>query len=53
MSYSEVHRLPIRYRHWYLDRLAQHFKMKNKAHKEAMNGMGSADKPINLNNLNI
>ena len=29
MSYSEVHRLPIRYRHWYLDRLAKHFETKN------------------------
>tara|TARA_Y100001937_G_C7116400_1_gene330347 strand:+ start:358 stop:546 length:189 start_codon:yes stop_codon:yes gene_type:complete len=29
MSYSEVHRLPIRYRHWFLRRLLRHFERKN------------------------
>ena len=35
MSYSEVHRLPIRYRRWYLDRLKRHFEEKNKAYEKS------------------
>jgi len=29
MSHSEVSNLPIRYRHWYLSRLAKHLQQKN------------------------
>tara|TARA_X000001388_G_C2156103_1_gene94352 strand:+ start:244 stop:459 length:216 start_codon:yes stop_codon:yes gene_type:complete len=29
MSYSEVRSLPIKYRRWFLDRLAQEFRRKN------------------------
>lgn len=39
MSHSEVRRLPVRYRHWYLDRLAKHFKDQ----KEAMSKRSSPD----------
>ena len=31
MTYSEVKRLPVRYRRWYLERLAKHFKDVNEA----------------------
>jgi len=37
MSYSEVHRLPIRYRNWFLRRLVKHFDQKNKAYEDARN----------------
>lgn len=33
MSYSEVHRMPIRYRRWFLDRLVRHFEERNEARK--------------------
>ncbi len=36
MSYSEVRNLPIKYRRWFLDRLIQHFEMKNKAIKKSV-----------------
>lgn len=29
MSYTEVRRLPTRYRRWYLDRLVRYFKDRN------------------------
>ena len=35
MSYSEVHRLPIRYRRWFLSRLAKHFSDQNERWEEA------------------
>jgi hypothetical protein len=31
MSYSEVKRLPVRYRKWFLERLAKHFKQINES----------------------
>jgi len=31
MSYSELQRLPTRYRSWYVNRLSNHFKDKNEA----------------------
>ena len=37
MTYSEVHRLPIRYRTWFLRRLAKHFEDKNQAYEDAKN----------------
>ena len=47
MSYSEVHRLPIRYRNWFLRRLAQHFEAKNKAFNEATSKDVNRDKTKN------
>lgn len=38
MSYSEVHKLPIRYRTWFLRRLVKHFDDKNKAFEDVRNG---------------
>ena len=38
MSYSEVHRLPLRYRNWFLNRLAKHFQAKNEAYENAKTG---------------
>lgn len=35
MSYSEVKRLPVRYRRWYLERLAKHFKEKNEIYEKS------------------
>jgi hypothetical protein len=29
MSYTELQRLPVRYRSWYVNRLSKHFKDKN------------------------
>ena len=34
MSHSEVRSLPIRYRRWYLDRLARHFKEQNERYNK-------------------
>ena len=49
MSYSEVHRLPIRYRTWFLRRLVQHFDEKNKAYDEAKsNANNKNSSPDNL-----
>jgi hypothetical protein len=45
MSYSEVKSLPIRYRHWYLKRLAKHFKEKNDIYKSKDN-FENTDVPI-------
>jgi len=50
MSYSEVKRLPIRYRHWFLDRVARHFKEKNEAIEKRYNKDASHSND-NLNNL--
>lgn len=48
MNYSEVYRLPIRYRHWYLSRLAKHIDRKNKVLEEHR-----SNTPVNnLDNLN-
>jgi hypothetical protein len=47
MSYSEVHRLPIRYRRWYLRRLAKHFDDKNKAYEESKNKNSSPSRQEN------
>ena len=44
MSYSEVHRLPIRYRSWFLRRLVKHFDAKNKAYKDALNKNNTTEK---------
>ena len=41
MSYSEVHRLPIRYRRWYLDRLKRHFEEKNKTYEKSKEPISS------------
>lgn len=29
MSYTELQKLPVRYRHWYIRRLSKHFDKKN------------------------
>jgi hypothetical protein len=39
MSYSEVYRLPVTYRRWYLDRLLRHFDERNKP-------KGESNKPV-------
>lgn len=40
MSYTELQRLPVRYRHWYIKRLSKHFEKKN----DIMNGAKSKEK---------
>ena len=50
MSYSEVKRLPVRYRHWYLKRLVQHFEEKNKIREEIKNS-NNQNKNSQLNSL--
>jgi hypothetical protein len=48
MSHSEVKRLPIRYRKWYLERLAKHFKSINeKRGKESIND----PQPLSVDNF--
>jgi len=37
MSYSEVYKLPVAYRRWFVDRLVQDFKQR----KEALEGKAS------------
>ena len=41
MSYPQVHRMPVRYRRWFLERLVRHFEEKNKAIKK------SSSEPLN------
>ncbi len=36
MSYTELQRLPVRYRHWYVKRLSKHFEKKNEAAKSSV-----------------
>ena len=38
MSYSEVRKLPTRYRRWFLDRLVRHFKERNKSVEKSRKG---------------
>ena len=54
MSHSEVRSLPISYRRWYLDRLAKHFRDKNKKHEKVdqqspdkLNAFAEFEKQIN------
>ena len=47
MTYSEVHRLPIRYRSWFLRRLVKHFDDKNKAYEDARNKKSSPSQSNN------
>lgn len=54
MSHSEVRSLPIRYRRWYLDRLAKHFRDKSARHEKAsdqpsnkLNAFAEFEKQIN------
>ena len=51
MNYSEVYSLPIRYRHWYLDRLAKHFETKNKIMEDAQSSASSSSVSENISNL--
>ena len=51
MTYSEVHRLPIRYRNWFLRRLVKHFDEKNKAYEDAKNGNNKNSSSGNLEKL--
>ena len=43
MTYTEIYKLPVKYREWYLNRLVEHFKKKN----ETRTGSSSTPKPIN------
>jgi len=45
MQYSEVKRLPVRYRQWFVKRLVEHFKKMN-AKKQP------DDQPIDFNKFN-
>jgi len=51
MSYSEVHKLPITYRRWFLARLVKHFQQKNKAYETGKN-QTDTDSDNKLNKLN-
>jgi ABC-type uncharacterized transport system fused permease/ATPase subunit len=51
MSYSEVHRLPIRYRSWFLRRLVKHFNDKNKAYEDAKLGNSSKNKDTSQSDI--
>ena len=46
MSYSEVRSLPVRYRHWYMDRLLKHFREKN----ERVNNKNNTHDSENMKN---
>jgi len=37
MSYTELQKLPVRYRHWYVQRLSKHFEQK----KDISNNRGN------------
>jgi len=47
MSYSEVKSLPIRYRHWYLNRLTRHFEDRQELYESTKN-KNSKSKSENL-----
>ena len=48
MSYSEVHRMPVRYRRWFLQRLVRHFEDKNETRKKATEPLKQQDDSENL-----
>lgn len=52
MSYSDVKQLPIRYRHWYLNRLVRHFEEKNNlfSKKNTNNDIENIDDKIDIIN---
>ena len=52
MSHSEVRNLPIRYRHWYLNRLVRHFEEKNKQFNDASSRSSTTRDTDSINNLN-
>jgi len=37
MSYTELQRLPVRYRHWYVKRLSKHFEQKKDTANKSSN----------------
>jgi len=37
MSYTELQKLPVRYRHWYVKRLSKHFEQKKEASNKNSN----------------
>jgi hypothetical protein len=51
MSYSEVRKLPTRYRRWFLDRLVRHFKEKNEATEKAKNNASNSLGDENNSNI--
>ncbi len=47
MSYTELQRLPVRYRHWYVKRLSKHFEKKNDvANNSNKNQRINSDTPL-------
>ena len=46
MSYTELQRLPVRYRHWYVNRLSKHFEKKNEMMNSGKNQKINSDAPL-------
>ena len=46
MSYTELHRLPVRYRHWYINRLSKHFEKKSEIMSPDKNKKSNIDTPL-------
>jgi len=43
MSYTELRRLPVRYRTWYINRLSKHFKDKNESRQNTSSNSFDSD----------
>ena len=53
MSYTEVHKLPIKYRRWFLQRLVRHFKEKNEKIENIRNDKNNNGKASNSENMSM
>jgi len=42
MSFTELQKLPVRYRHWYVKRLSKHFDKKNEIMNKSSNDTGAS-----------
>ncbi len=53
MSYTEIKRLPIRYRRWFLDRVVAHFEQQNKRRESFEPGVKHSEPSSKISNDDI
>ena len=46
MSYSDIRSLPVPYRRWFIDRIAQEFENQNEARKKASQEQGGRRRTV-------
>ena len=51
MSYADIRTLPIRYRRWFIERLAKHFDAQNKTTKAASVIKSEKSKGVDMTNV--